>query len=400
MRTRKRTLTAPPGSWTSQCIGSDTFTDDPSLPRDRWKECSRSRVEYREAKPFAYSATNSTGSFTSGVTGGAFESFTLYDVSGHYYQNIPDVDISLAPFDLQEIRMSRSRSSANLATCIAEFKDTLSMFSNPYLFVKKLAKHPKVSLCRKTPLGELDAVVKSGGDAWLSMTYGVLPFIGDLTELSRVARNPRLALSRAKLKPTVQDFHQSLTRTVKSVPFSPEYMNQAYVSTTRTIERSKMIRCEFRLNPDFQSMSLANQLASYLSLNDYGRLAWELIPYSFVADWFTNLGKRVSNISALNGPIMWDVCSYSSMSKIVTTDLMTSRIGSLNRSGYWRMSMKQPGMLTRKSVVFNRSPHGRGDNSSDPPSFSGSGLTAYKSVSGFALLHGAAGKFQKWLHGK
>lgn len=177
-------------------------------------------------------------------------------------------------------------------------------------------------------------------------------------------------------------------------------LEHTFVITERLeTTRKRLIRIEASPNPSFQAMSIANQMATYLGLNDFGRLAWELVPYSFVVDWFTDLGSSVSSMGAFNGPAAY-VDGIVSMASWSTVKHEFSLISPYKLSYpsdspnviYWNLGVSG-GSCVVEATSFFRSERGKGNLDGD---LFHNGLSAYRTASGIALMHGALRGITGW----
>lgn len=306
-------------------------------------------------------------------------------------------DPSLPQVSLDQVLMDLGRSSTNLAEGIATIKDTINLFRGPGKFLKHLARSGSVNIkSSRAPLKELKSAFDKAGDTWLEGTYGWIPFIQDLIELSSIARNPQAALAKLS-KPIVKDIRHTAS---SGGDVDSSQLEHTFVITERLeTTRKRLIRIEASPSPSFQAMSMANKLATYLGLNDFGRLAWELVPYSFVVDWFTDLGSSVSSMGALNGPAAY-IDGIVSMASWSTVKHEFSLISPQKLSYpsdspvkmYWNLGVGG-GSCVVEATSFFRSERGKGNLDGD---LFHNGLSAYRTASGIALMHGALRGITGW----
>ncbi len=82
---------------------------------------------------------------------------------------------------------------------------------------------------------------------------------------------------------------------------------------------------------------------------------WELIPYSFVVDYFTNVGEMINAAAANTGSIAWNSMTMRKVAKatnLVTADLMLTPVGAkeLYRSRYFSSAIRERKSIVRSSV--------------------------------------------------
>lgn len=114
-------------------------------------------------------------------------------------------------------------------------------------------------------------------DNWLSYRYGWMPLLSDVDgavdALTRPAMSGILAFARCK-RPF--SFEKVFT--------APGYSQ--VVSVTGYVSAGVYYEC--KNSTDFTSLGLSNP----------AEVAWELVPYSFVVDWFIPIGKALSALDA------------------------------------------------------------------------------------------------------
>lgn len=130
---------------------------------------------------------------------------------------------------------------------------------------------------------------KHAADTYLQWKYGVRPLMETMYELSSkqllVAIEPVTFQSRAQ-------YNNSRQLRTKN------YLG-TYVTVVDNVECSR--RCLVSLTFSQSSTSIST-LSQYTSLNPLS-IAWELTPYSFVADWFVDIGGylRMAETALLSG---------------------------------------------------------------------------------------------------
>jgi hypothetical protein len=178
----------------------------------------------------------------------------------------------------------------------------------PYRNFVKLAGHVK----RKDAVGTIISLVDLLSDAQLLYSYAIAPTVSDAEEIaseaSQVVRHYRdKSLYDWKI------YYGSFNFDVPN-SFSPHFQD------LRVKYRSKI---RIRLNPN-------SVLASILPIKAFGLLPtlsnmWDLIPFSFVADWFTGIGSKLEAVDSAITFMAFDI-QYVEMSMKVYWDVDTDLV--------------------------------------------------------------------------
>ncbi|UUW21410.1 MAG: maturation protein [Sanya fiers-like virus 50] len=218
---------------------------------------------------------------------------------------------------------------ANMVVNLAEYRQTSSMFVEYAAQVARMWRsmrrgklpipknhrllngrsyHKFRQDARKAP-GFFDLKDKAWADQWLRFQYGAYPLVNDLKDaLEGLPQQPSTTLQRVSFT-----MHRSASRS-----YSASYGGNR--KTTVLIEESGSHR--YILNYEVNYPELA-RLSSY-GLTTPAADVWNLIPYSFVVDWFVNVGEYLELSSALDGVGRVSAC------KVIRRDYkMTNGLGSV-----------------------------------------------------------------------
>lgn len=159
------------------------------------------------------------------------------------------------------------RGGMDLSVDIAEYKQTSRMISGAANQILGIAR-------RLTSIG---GITKSAADTWLQWQYGVRPLMGTIYDLSSHQIGLTLAPKRYKAR---SQNRNSLVTTGENAGG----ISLVWGKRTQEIVSRVQIIASFSVS-DAERFALS----TYSSLNPLS-IAWELTPYSFVADWFFDVG--------------------------------------------------------------------------------------------------------------
>lgn len=130
---------------------------------------------------------------------------------------------------------------------------------------------------------------KSVSSAWLELQYGWKPLLSD------VYGSAELLAERMRNRESVCTVICKTNRpTITSYPLSP-YSGATVGSITKSDLQSCKILLDYTVSDDMAVVLGKTGLTNPLLL------AWELVPYSFVVDWFFPLGNYLESFTAFDG---------------------------------------------------------------------------------------------------
>lgn len=189
--------------------------------------------------------------------------------------------------ELEAIALSKIyekiRGQANLAVDLAEGKKTLLMLKSLLGVRKRVMDLVTVTLKARVNAGG-SSVAKArldyASERWLEARYGIMPLVYSTYDImDTIHRN---VMSK--------DFYyqgrgfRGISETERKISGTDTYADPGVYRTLSYIRRSQM-RLRFNLPP-------TNSIYDYTSVNPLG-IAWELMPLSFVLDWFVNIGDTL-----------------------------------------------------------------------------------------------------------
>lgn len=224
---------------------------------------------------------------------------------------------------------------AMLLVDIAERQKTIEMITDAVSRIYKAAKAVKKGRFAKAAkllsLGEVpkglnlkDHPSKAFTDNWLAYRYGWTPLYGSVNSLMEILDKP------------IENRFVRASATVKNMktehffePWSPRRVTQTdfYTQETRAVLKARMVVS----NPTWA------RLKQFGLLNPL-EVAWELVPFSFVADWFLPIGAYLEDMTSFTGISFIDgSVTYHGQSERTSIDVrhwLPTYYGSFHESVY------------------------------------------------------------------
>lgn len=296
---------------------------------------------------------------------------TVYDgvmfPSADYYNAMANMARGVAPAISSNLGMSKADLEALGSTAIAKSLPDVPNFSL-FRFVGELREGlPKVPL---KALAKEKKLRNLGGE-YLNVQFGVMPLISDLQNFLQAVQNPKL---RAHVKHALGEEHRVRKVLDKGKTYTTRPLTGAEMSVEPASMTSKTgiieISSSFRI---WSSCSFAYHQITELDrlLNDLDRITgglgvaptaidiWNLVPWSWLVDWFVNFNQVATNLSYLGRDGLYLQRGY--IMAHYEDKIVTSRQGVLYGNPYSTTATQ----LTERKYRIGASPFGFGLHMAD-----------------------------------
>lgn len=240
------------------------------------------------------------------------------------------------------------------ATFIAELGDTIRMVKNPAFALRRAVDawsnraallNRGLYVTQRRHSATKHAVQKALAGEWLEWQFGVAPLVNDIANGAKALEEFPFYRHRVLItgKGAVQ----------KSV-HNPGTRNERWWKWTyETVENQEWsVRYLMSLDPSVTEKPRSFSEAWGLKTRDFVPALWEWMPYSFLIDYFTNIGEL---IRAYSNPIVGVKWTMKGVRRTSTKRVQTVKV---ERAGgtpsYYIMGSWSPYLGTGSSIYLNR----------------------------------------------
>jgi len=223
-------------------------------------------------------------------------------------------------------------SAVNLAQALGERRQTASMLSDAVVNLAKAVKSLKQGNVKQALRRLVPQNSKELANTWLLVQYGVKPLLSDIDGAAKhLAMGEKVSFNvqvkKPVLVPRAKVHSESVSTDVKCT-------TDVYVDAEGSVSYKAKLRCNEPLLRDLSRLGFTDPLS----------LVWELLPYSFVADWFIPIGDYLANMDAFSS-VELVYCTKTVFLKENTT--FERRFGGRDDNGYtWDTAIS--GFTTQK----------------------------------------------------
>jgi hypothetical protein len=185
-----------------------------------------------------------------------------------------------------------------LAETFGEHRQTIGMVTKKVLYLTQIARairRGNVKELSRLLRVDIKKIPKHFADGWLEYTYGWKPLVQDIYDLVEWHEDHDLN------RPSNYGVHTTRRpqATTREVSRTGDYSVGVYNTTNVTVrwQRKMWAVCRY----DWVLDDPVQATLAQVGLTNPLRLAWELLPYSFVCDWIIPVGEYLSAMDATRG---------------------------------------------------------------------------------------------------
>jgi hypothetical protein len=232
-----------------------------------------------------------------------------------YYSSVDDEQIVIPPsiVDVEKLLVKAktaalARVDASVATSlvsIGQAKQTILSIFNPLASIRKYLQRWNVNSAGKLMRKSGDGFVLASANEYLAFYYGLIPLVNDVKNIMSVANNELQTQKRA----TARGSATGTKTTVNDVYGNRGLSGTSWFDLRYTRVDTVTVRSGILYIPTMETVS--KQLG--LRLSDAPFAILDLVPWSFLVDYFINLSSFVQALSPRVGVTYlssWDTVEY------------------------------------------------------------------------------------------
>jgi hypothetical protein len=288
----------------------------------------------------------------------------LDDISGLMPTDM-SVGLNIAEFtQLKRLVPSLAKSINNIIRYVRR-QPNKKVTTYKYLFDKKTGKRIAWTAERQTvKLHSLSWCLKDLADLHLGISFGALPLADDVGNWVSKLYQVQQHLNWYRV---VADggWHRFRSRTpqydtqstVKTSGTEPEFSLRYEGEQKTSVTSVGVIHAAARVRPKTGSGFVSGLMAQVLGINAPFHLAWELVPFSFVVDWFLPVGRLIDRVEPRRalGSITKQFEIGSVWCSQKTTSTVRRSLTQLSlASDRWDVALTEPGSFSRTWSCYQR----------------------------------------------
>lgn len=200
-------------------------------------------------------------------------------------------------------RIKQSLVSFETLTFVGELREAATMLRRPFRSIRDLAISYLDKLKKRRGRQSAKALSNVLADAWLELQFGWKPLVIDITNLLTTLKQ----LQSERQYTTVTSSHDVEDRAYISGPtFLFSGTLRVNMFSNRTVTYSTRCKAEVQLRRVGGITLTEAQTQFGLRLIDFVPTAWELLPWSFLVDYFTNVGDYVQALAIPEASVVWN----------------------------------------------------------------------------------------------
>lgn len=195
------------------------------------------------------------------------------------------------------------RSSFQGGVFLGELRETLTMLASPAKALRNGLNSYLSTAVKRARKGKLKTKQRILAETWLEYSFGWSPLLNDIKEASQayLKHTERILTNRL----TRVGKENSHTKLQTNAPGSNFHQVPIRITRESMTETMVIYRCGLRIAGQGASPEISVLERAGLTFRDFIPTVWELIPGSFLVDYFTNIGEMINAGATFTGDVIW-----------------------------------------------------------------------------------------------
>lgn len=223
---------------------------------------------------------------------------------------------------------------------LGELKETLHMLHRPAFGLQKLIKEYYNSLKKRKRVAP-KSWLNSVNELWLEQSFGWNPLIGDIKDAVTAYTKKAETERQHKISAGARKEYDTTNAQLSGTQYAPGKGFNAGSLLLRTKSARVIERITVRYRGAVRAKVEAptwrdKSLLWGFSPQEFVPTAWELLPWSFLIDYFTNIGDILDGVTTSTNDLVY--ANRSAISECFAQYLFTARLGEASPGAGWSFS--------------------------------------------------------------
>lgn len=273
-------------------------------------------------------------------------------VSGYLPEQLPGVVLSSKAYELALGNFLKEAGEAvspfKGMVFLGELRETLKMLKSPASSLRNgISTYLKRARLQQRRHGAKLAIKGIAG-MWLEYALGLQPLLGDIRDAALAYKSFENEYKYYRAFGKGTSSAPGLAETSSGLMGDRTYYLQDSITTRSTVVRFKGVAAHKINNVDLMRADEIARLSGF-TLAEFVPTIWELIPGSFLADYFSNIGDILNSIHGLTADWRWTSVAQESTASKESKRRLNAEL--LKKAGldYWSGGTRTPQILTVKN---------------------------------------------------
>jgi hypothetical protein len=286
-------------------------------------------------------------------------------VPGLNNQHLGSTNLTVEQQSLSRVlsRIRDTRSSLNGLTVLGELRETIRMLKRPFassqaLIAKYLNSLGKTKRgLRGNPKVRRNDFMQAAADTWLEVAFGLRPLMGDVKAISEaILRFTDDAPQRVRVSAQASEFFSQTNVGGVYVPLV-DHLTLLFDSTQKVTQRY----CRYLVGLESTREAATGNIANLTELlgftpENFVPALWELCPWSFLADYFGNIGEIIEAGCTSTQGVKWIVRTSGQQTILSNQEMQAGSEAYISSFNYVPLGQTRyhAGVFTLRRITFAR----------------------------------------------